>query len=160
MEKIHTARLSLLYNHTLLQFVFNSPLVRAQNTYEPHQFFTEAIMQNWVVPKEMLRKEIIISLRDCPSSVLFLAVMCKHENESLFVGVGIGSCFQLASSRVFQRVREGNEELVYSSTEQTSRNHGIFVHLPEYADSTAEKGISHHGSQSNHTAPRYILHPM
>ena len=70
------------------------------------------------------------------------------------------SRFQLASSRVFQRVREGNEELVYSSTEQTSRNHGIFVHLPEYADSTAEKGISHHGSQSNHTAPRYILHPM
>lgn len=160
VEKIHTARLSLLYNHTLLQFVFNSPLVRAQNTYEPHQFFTEAIMQNWVVPKEVLRKEIILALRDCPNSVLFLAVMCKHENESLFVGVGIDSCFQLASSRIFQRVRERNEELVYSPAKQTSRNHGFFVHLFEYADSAAEEGISHHSAQSGHTAPRYILHPM
>lgn len=117
-------------------------------------------MQNWVVPKEVLRKEIILALRDCPNSVLFLAVMCKHENESLFVGVGIDSCFQLASSRIFQRVRERNEELVYSPAKQTSRNHGFFVHLFEYADSAAEEGISHHSAQSGHTAPRYILHPM
>ena len=79
--------LSLLYNHTLLQFLSHSASNSPSLASDSQLYFTEAVRRDWILPKEVLRQEIILALRDCPNSVLFLAVLCKHENESLFVGV-------------------------------------------------------------------------
>ena len=81
------ARLSLLYNHTLLQFLSHNASNSPSLASGSQLYFTEAVRHDWILPKEVLRQEIIFALRDCPNSVLFLAVLCKHENESLFVGV-------------------------------------------------------------------------
>lgn len=57
------------------------------STLHSDRFFTPEIRQCLVIPKNILHQEIIRALRDCPDNPLFLTLLVRHSNASLFAGV-------------------------------------------------------------------------
>lgn len=88
VEKLHACRLAILYQHSLLLTASNAHLHDAsQPAIQTQRYFTPQVRDSLLVPKEVLRKEVIKALRDCPNNALFMALLCKYDNESIFAGV-------------------------------------------------------------------------
>ena len=88
MEQLHARRLALLYQHCLLLLACNAHLRDAsQPVVSQAGLFTPEVRASLLTPKAVLRKEVIRALRDCPNSPVFMALLCKYDNENIFAGV-------------------------------------------------------------------------
>ena len=64
VEKLHACRLAILYQHSLLLTASNAHLHDAsQPAIQTQRYFTPQVRDSLLVPKEVLRKEVIKAWR-------------------------------------------------------------------------------------------------
>lgn len=90
MEQLHARRLALLYQHCLLLPACNAHLRDAsQPVVSLDGLLTAEVRASLLTPKAVLRREVVRALRDCPNSPVFMALLCKYDNENIFAGVRV-----------------------------------------------------------------------